>query len=208
MLCIAVVAYKILKPPFSGTDAQDTCGSPTTAPGDSTSPVASNTGTLYFYPSSFDSSCVGTVVAYEFCYRYTRTTGRRDDVVSIVVLESVGENYRVVWTGDEREDRNCVTDTLLGVERCCGRTDLTANELFNVTSNLAYGFVIPATTQNILLTLETRAPSNLLAAPASLTDPDNLPTVGSTLTPVDLDLSGRQLENLQQRSVQFIIRNY
>ena len=203
------VAYKILKPPFSGSDAQDTCGSPTTAPGDSTSAVLSNIGALYFYPSAFDSSCVGTVVAYEFCYWYTRTTGMPNDVVSIVVLESVGDDYRVVWTGDEREDRNCVTDTLLGsgVERCCDRIDLVAaDKTFPVGTNHGYGFVIPGSTQNILLTLETMAPGYLLPVLASSLSV--LPEVGTTLTPMELGISGRQLENLQQRSVQFIIRKY
>ena len=80
------------------------------APRDSTSAEESNTGTFYFYPTPF-SSCVGTVVAYEFCYRYTlNSVGSPDDVVSIVVLESVGSDYRVVWTANEREDRSCITD--------------------------------------------------------------------------------------------------
>ena len=121
---------------------------------------------------------------------------------------SVGDNYRVVWTGDEREDRNCVTDTLLGVERCCGRTDLTADQMFTVGTDHGYGFVMPGTTQNILLALETRASGYLLAAPALLSDPNTLSAVGSKLTPGNLDISFRQLQNIQQRSVQFIIRKH
>ena len=78
---------------------------------------------------------MGTVVAYEFCYKYTLTSGSRDDVVSIVVMESVGGDYRVVWTANEREDRSCSTDTVPGfsIVRCCGRTDLASEEMFSVS---------------------------------------------------------------------------
>ena len=124
------------------------------------------------------------------------------------MLESVGENYRVVWTGEEVEDRSCVTDVIFGVERCCGRTDLTADEMFTVGTDHGYGFVTPSGTHNILLTLQPCAPGYLLSAPASLNYPNNLPAVNSTLTPVDLGISVMQLQDLQQRSVQFIIRKY
>ena len=192
---------------FSGfADAQDTCGSPAMAPRDSTSAVISNTGVFYFYPTPF-SSCVGTVIAYEFCYRFTQTSaGPPDDVVSIVVMESVDDDYSVVWTGIERQNRSCITDMDIGpgVVRCCGRTDLAIEDMFSVTASHAYGFVIPATTQNNLLTLETNAAGFLLAAPLSLSG--SLPSVGSTLTPAELGISGMLPQTLQQRSVQFIIR--
>ena len=176
------------------------------APRDSTNAEESNTGTFYFYPTPF-SSCVGAVVAYEFCYRYTLTSGGSpDDVVSVVVLESVGSDYRVVWTANEREDRSCITDIDTGFVRCCGRTDLASDEMFSVSTDHAYGFVIPAMTQNILLTLDASDAGFLLGAPSSLSS--SLPSVGSILTPVDLGLSGMQSQTLQQRSVQFIIGEY
>ena len=57
-----------------------------------------------------------------------------DDIVSIVVMESVDDDYSVVWTGIERQDRSCITDMDIGpgVVRCCGRTDLTTNDMFSV----------------------------------------------------------------------------
>ena len=79
-------------------------------------------------------------------------------------------------------------DIGLGVVRCCGRTDLTTNEMFSVSASHAYGFVIPAITQNNLLTLKTNAAGFLLAAPLSLSG--SLPSVGSTLTTAELGLSG------------------
>ena len=194
---------------FSGTDAQGTCGSPAMSPRDSTSAVISNAGTFYFYPTPF-SSCVGTVVAYDVCYRYTQTAGSPDDVVSIVVLESVGDDYRVVWTGEETEDRNCDTDMDIGpgVERCCERTDLAEEDRFSVSASLAYGFVTPGSTQNILLTLETSATGFLGFAAELSFSSSSLPSVGSTLTQSDLGLSGMMSQTIRERSVQFIVGEY
>ena len=151
---------------------------------------------------------MGTVVAYEFCYRYTLTSGSPDDVVSIVVLESVGGDYRVAWTANEREDRNCMTDTVPGfsVMRCCGRTELNPAEMFSVSTNHAYGFVTPTITQNLLFDLEITDAGFQLSIPSSLSS--SLPSDGTILTPVDLGISNMQSQTLRQRSVQFIIREY
>ena len=193
---------------FSGTDAQDTCASPAMSPRDSTSVELSNAGTFYFYPTPF-SSCMGTVVAYEVCYRFIQTTGQFDDVVSIVVLESVGDNYRVVWTAEEREDRSCVTMELSpGFERCCDRTNLAEGDRFSVSASHAYGFVTPGTTQNILLTLDTSATGFLVNFAALSFSSSSLPSVDDTLTPGDLGLSGMMSQNIRERSVQFIFGEY
>ena len=125
-------------------------------------------------------------------------------------MESVGGDYRVVWTANEREDRSCSTstDTVPGfsVVRCCDRTDLASEEMFSVSTNHAYGFVTPTSTQNLLFTLETSDTGFFLPPPSSLSS--SLPSVGSILTPADLGISGMQSQTLQQRSVQFIISEY
>ena len=161
------------------------------------STVVSDRGTFYFYPTPFSSmTCVGTVVAYEFCYQYAG--GLSNDVVSIHVVENVGDgNYETTWMTTVMVDRNCMTDMDIGVERCCGRTDLASDETFSVGANHAYGFVTPTITQNLLLTLENSTDGyNLRSGALGL---GIVLTISSLLGPP---------QTLRQRSVQFIIREY
>ena len=166
-------------------------------------------GVLYFYPTPFNFSCIGRVVAYDYCYKYNSliTGGAPQDVVTIVVLETVGESYKVVWTRVER-DYNCGIGTMVGINRCCVNISLTTDETFAVTTNSAYGLVIPGSTMNVLLALESSATGYLLVAPSLLSDPNNLPLVGSTLTQEDLSLSGMQPQSLTERSFKFSISKY
>ena len=180
-------------------------------PRDSTSDVVSTPRTFYFYRFPFSSSCVGTVVAYEFCYSYTPTIGPglHDDVTIVVTEILEGGNFSVVWTASENTDGNCTTDTdIEGVVRCCGRTDLASDETFSVTTNNAYGFII-RDTQNTLLTLETNDIGGVFVlrlADLPIINPD-FPSVGSTLTLLDLVMYATMAsQSLQQRSFQFIIR--
>ena len=135
-------------------------------------------------------------------------TGPLDDVVRIVILESVGDDYRVVWTGEKTEDRNCEPDMDIGpgVMRCCDRIDLATQDRFSVSASHVYGFVTPGSTDDNLLTLDTSASGFLLATPPSLSG--GLPSIGNTLTPGELGLSDRMSQTIQERSVQFIVGEY
>ena len=149
-------------------------------------------------------------MAYDYCYKYSRlnsTEGTPQEVVTIVVLEAVGDSYTVVWTRVER-DYNCRMGIMVGIDRCCVNISLTTNEMFTVTANSAYGLVIPGSTANFLLAVESSATGYLLVAPSLLSDPNNLPPVGSVLTQEDLGLSGEMSQSLTERNFKFSISKY
>ena len=208
-MCTAGASCETLILHFSGSDAQNTCGSPAMTPRDSTSDVVSTPTTFYFYRAPFSSSCVGTVVAYEFCYSYmpTLVLGFLNDFTIVIMEILQGGIFETVWTASENTDGNCTTDTdIEGVVRCCGRTDLALDETFSVSTNHAYGIII-RDTQNPLLTLETSDAGFVLNFPL-LFNPA-FPTLGNTLRLNNLQrFATTASQGLQQRSFQFIIREY
>ena len=61
-------------------------------PSSDSSVTASNPLTFYLYPDFFNTAqCTGSImnIQYEFCYMYTRNTGQRATVFTVLILNDV-----------------------------------------------------------------------------------------------------------------------
>ena len=104
------------------------------------STATSNLGSFYLYPSAFnDTRCVGTLssLQYHFCYLNSGSTGRPPVVFTVLILRDDGDDYTVLDSYSEREDRDC---DLMG-NTCCKMMDISSQ--FQVRTDLAVGFVVP-----------------------------------------------------------------
>ena len=101
----------------------------------------------FIYTSPFTSSCSGRVVEYLFCYRNSsRTTGERVTIATVLLLEDMGENYRVVrnFTVEAIPGKDsCLPGRPATERQCCVTRNLAAEDQFGVNSSYLYGLLIP-----------------------------------------------------------------
>ena len=176
-------------PDLHGTDLPVINGTTNTADND----------ILYLYTFG---DCIGTVTEYEYCYHFVDTNGR-ETVFGLLVLEDLGDQYRVILridrAGREATDiGHCMSRDSSG--NCCERVNMNIEmELpFTVTSDHLYGLLVGSGVQNRLLSFESTSPGYNISSPTDY-------QLGATVRKEDLGTGGGP-EEVHDRSFRFIVQ--